>query len=136
LKRYKRHPSFSFPLYLHLYCFALQDSGGSRSDSEGSDSDSERPSEDNGSKEASTLAGTKHKSDNVLAGAAKRSSSGGSPGANSAPLPVPNLIGAALGAKSAPTPGPVPITLTPEQLRALQAIANRQCQTNVSGEYI
>jgi hypothetical protein len=100
------------PLFhiLSLLLAVLQEKDSFDSDDDGEDEDSGE-----GSKEASTLAGQKHKSDTVLEGAAKRSSSGGSPGANSAPMPLPNSIGAAFGANSAPTPGPVPITLTPEQ---------------------
>jgi hypothetical protein len=109
-------------------------------DSEDDDADTDSG---DGSKEASTLVGQKHKSDTVLEGAAKRNSYGsGGSAAHSAPVALPGAklgatLGTAHGTNSAPrlAPGPVRITLTPEQLRALQAIANRQCQTNVSGEF-
>jgi hypothetical protein len=113
--------------FFSLLLAVLQEKDSFDSDDDGEDEDC-----GDGSKEASTLAGQKHKSDTVLEGAAKRSGSGGSPGVNSAP--GPGAIGAPHGSNSAPTPG-TPITLTPEQLRALQAIANKQYQTNVPGEY-
>ena len=104
MKKYQRHPSFSFPLYLHLYCFALQDSGGSRSDSEGSDSDSERPSEEGRGTIRSKLAGTKHKSDTMLQNEETKKSGGSS----------------AEGSGTGAADKPLPVVITPSQLQALQ----------------
>lgn len=116
-----------------------------------SDSDGCSESDEECSKEASTRVGQKHKSDTLLEGEAKRGSggSGGSPGANSAPAPGPVPLGATtattLGATTfaATTFGaalgatvPAPITLTPDQLKTLQAIASKQYQTTSTGEYL
>ena len=110
-----------------LSCWCLQE----KDDSDDSD---ESESEDDGSKEGSTLAGTKHKSDTVLEGEAKRGSSGSAgsipksaptPGANSAP--TPGIVqGMVPGSNSAPIPGGVPVTLTVQQLRALQSMIHCQ----------
>jgi hypothetical protein len=95
--------------------FALQDSGGSRSDSEGSDSDndseggrrelrSRSDSEEGRGTIRSKLAGTKHKSDTMLQNEETKKSGGSS----------------AEGSGTGAADKPLPVVITPSQLQALQ----------------